>query len=77
MTGPLENVAAIGGGTQNIMLRFERAGRPYVFRRGPAHLRPISNKVILRETQVLAALAGTDVPHPRLIAVCDDTVGAR
>ena len=70
--GPLENVAAIGGGTQNIMLRFERAGRPYVCRRGPAHLRPISNKVILRETQVLAALAGTDVPHPRLIAVCDD-----
>ena len=33
--------------------------------------------MILRETQVLAALAGTDVPHPRLIAVCDDTVGAR
>ena len=54
------------------MLRFERAGRPYVLRRGPQHLRPISNKVILRETQVLAALAGTDVPHPRLIAVCDD-----
>jgi len=71
--GPLENVAAIDGGTQNIMQRFERAGRPYVFRRGPAHLRPISNKVILRETQVLAALAGTDVPHPRLIAVCDDS----
>ena len=33
--GPLENVAAISGGTQNIMMRFERAGRPYVFRRGP------------------------------------------
>src|SRR5690606_31065796 len=45
----------------------------YVFRRGPQHLRPISNKVILRETKVLAALAGTDVPHPRLIAVCEDT----
>ena len=71
--GPLENVAAISGGTQNIMMRFERAGRPYVFRRGPAHLRPISNKVILRETRVLAALAGTDVPHPRLIASCADT----
>ena len=55
------------------MQRFERSGRPYVFRRGPAHLRPISNRVILRETQVLGALAGTDVPHPRLIAVCDDT----
>lgn len=70
--GALENVTPITGGTQNIMLRFERAGRPYVFRRGPEHLRPVSNKVILRETTVLAALAGTDVPHPRLIAVCDD-----
>ncbi len=71
--GPLENIAEITGGTQNIMLRFEQSGRPFVFRRGPRHLRPISNKVILRETQLLAALAGTDVPHPHLIAVCDDT----
>lgn len=70
--GPLEDVTAIIGGTQNILLRFERSGRAYVFRRGPRHLRPVSNKVILRETRVLAALAGTDVPHPRLIAVCDD-----
>lgn len=70
--GPLENVTAIGGGTQNILLRFERCGRTYVLRRGPQHLRPISNTVILRETRVLAALAGTDVPHPVLIAVCDD-----
>ena len=29
--------------------------------------------MILRETRVLAALAGTDVPHPRLIASCADT----
>lgn len=71
--GPLENVTEITGGTQNIMLRFERAGRPYVFRRGPRHLRPISNKVILRETKVLTALGSTDVPHPRIIASCDDT----
>ncbi|MGB3483597.1 MAG: phosphotransferase family protein [Mycobacterium sp.] len=71
--GPLENITPITGGTQNVMLRFERSGRPYVFRRGPLHLRPVSNKVILRETRVLQALAGSDVPHPRLIAVCDDT----
>jgi aminoglycoside phosphotransferase (APT) family kinase protein len=70
--GPLENVTEIGGGTQNILRRFERSGRTYVLRRGPRHLRPISNKVILRETRVLAALAGSDVPHPHLIAVCDD-----
>jgi aminoglycoside phosphotransferase (APT) family kinase protein len=71
--GPIDNVAAILGGTQNIMLRFTRSEREYVFRRGPQHLRPVSNTVILRETRVLRALAGTDVPHPALIAVCEDT----
>ncbi|TGD90064.1 phosphotransferase family protein [Mycolicibacterium sp. CH28] len=71
--GPVENVSEITGGTQNVMLRFTRSGREYVFRRGPRHLRPVSNKVILRETRVLHALADTDVPHPRLIAVCENT----
>ena len=33
--GPLEDVAEITGGTQNILLRFSRDGREYVFRRGP------------------------------------------
>ena len=70
--GPLEDVSAVTGGTQNVMLRFSRAGRPYVLRRGPRHLRPRSNSVILRETKVLAALAGSDVPHPHLIAACED-----
>jgi aminoglycoside phosphotransferase (APT) family kinase protein len=54
------------------MLRFTRAARPYVLRRGPRHLRARSNSVILRETKVLAALSGSDVPHPRLIATCAD-----
>ena len=71
--GPITDVSEITGGTQNIMLRFRRSGRDYVFRRGPRHLRPVSNKVILRETEVLRALAGTDVPHAGLIAVCADT----
>ena len=70
--GPLEDVTELGGGTQNVMLRFARSGRDYVLRRGPKHLRPRSNAVMLRETRVLAALAGSDVPHPELIAVCDD-----
>ncbi|OBJ60359.1 phosphotransferase family protein [Mycobacterium asiaticum] len=70
--GPLQDVAAVTGGTQNVMMRFTRSGRPYVLRRGPRHLRPRSNSVILRETRVLAALAGSDVPHPHLIATCDD-----
>ncbi len=70
--GPLEDVSKVSGGTQNIMLRFTRSGRPYVLRRGPKHLRPRSNVVIMRETTVLAALAGTNVPHPHLIASCGD-----
>ena len=71
--GPITGVSEITGGTQNIMLRLHRSGREYVFRRGPRHLRPVSNSVILRETRVLRALAGTDVPHAGLIAVCEDT----
>ncbi|WP_046322504.1 phosphotransferase family protein, partial [Mycobacterium sp. UM_Kg1] len=70
--GPLDDITELSGGTQNVMLRFTRAGRSYVLRRGPRHLRPRSNAVMLRETRLLAALAGTDVPHPGLIAVCDD-----
>lgn len=70
--GPLQDVAEIGGGTQNILLRFNFAGVPFVLRRGPRHLRPRSNVAILREARVLSALADTDVPHPRLVAVCDD-----
>ncbi|MEO8815988.1 MAG: phosphotransferase family protein, partial [Mycobacterium sp.] len=38
--GPLEDVTELSGGTQNVMLRFTRAGRSYVLRRGPRHLRP-------------------------------------
>ena len=70
--GPITDVSEITGGTQNIMLRFTRSGREYVFRRGPRHLRPVSNTVILRETRVLRALADTDVPHAPLVAVCED-----
>lgn len=70
--GPLDSVTELSGGTQNVMLQFTRSGRSYVLRRGPRHLRPRSNAVMLRETRLLAALAGSDVPHPGLIAVCDD-----
>ncbi len=42
--GPIENVVEIVGGTQNVMLRFSRSGRDYVFRRGPRHLRPITTR---------------------------------
>lgn len=73
--GPIADAVPLVGGTQNILVRFRRGQREYVFRRGPEHLRAKSNDVIRREALVLAALEGTDVPHPSLIAACaDETV---
>ncbi|MFC6013354.1 phosphotransferase family protein [Nocardia lasii] len=71
--GGFDRVVALGGGTQNVMLRFTRGGRDYVLRRGPRHLRAKSNEVIGREARLLTAIAGTDVRSPRVIAACDDT----
>ncbi|MEV4187109.1 phosphotransferase family protein [Streptosporangium canum] len=70
--GPFERVEPVTGGTQNIMVRFERGGVPYVLRRPPLHPRAGSNEVLRREARVLAALRDTPVAAPRLIAACTD-----
>nr|WP_084523641.1 phosphotransferase family protein [Nocardia inohanensis] len=70
--GAVTDIQPIGGGTQNIMLRFRRGGREYVLRRPPRHLRPVSNDVLRREARLLRALRDTDVRAPRVIAVSDD-----
>ncbi|MFC4127040.1 phosphotransferase family protein [Nocardia rhizosphaerae] len=70
--GAVGTVTPIGGGTQNIMLRFTRGEQEYVLRRGPKHLRARSNDVIRRESRLLGALAGTEVRAPKVIAACDD-----
>ena len=70
--GPLEDLISLGGGTQNILLRFRRDGRGYIFRRPPPHPRANSNETMRREARILKALAGTPVPHPQLIAACGD-----
>ena len=72
-SGPLLDVEPIAGGTQNVLLRFTRGGRSFVFRRPPPHKRKNSDEAMRREARVLAALAGTGVPHPALIAACDET----
>jgi aminoglycoside phosphotransferase (APT) family kinase protein len=66
--GPLLHIESITGGTQNVLLRFERSGRRYVLRRPPPHKRANSDETMRREARVLAALAGSGVPHPALIA---------
>ncbi|WP_436796359.1 phosphotransferase family protein [Actinospongicola halichondriae] len=72
-TGHLQDVTVLTGGTQNILLRFDRSGRSYVLRHPPLHKRRNSDETMRREARVLAALAGTDVPHPGLIAAEPDT----
>ncbi|OCC23528.1 aminoglycoside phosphotransferase [Croceicoccus estronivorus] len=71
-SGPVQDVQLLAGGSQNILIRFRRSGRDYVLRHPPAHPRPESNETMRREARALSALAGTGVPHPALIAACDD-----
>lgn len=66
--GPISSAKVLTGGTQNILLRLTREGRDYVFRRPPPSPRKESHEVMRREARVLAALNGTDVPHPGFIA---------
>jgi aminoglycoside phosphotransferase (APT) family kinase protein len=70
--GAIQCSTLLGGGTQNILLRFERGDRAFVLRRPPRHLRSNSNGTMRREMRMLAALAGSNVPHPALIAACPD-----
>ncbi|MFP5577257.1 MAG: phosphotransferase family protein [Acidimicrobiia bacterium] len=72
-SGPLQDVELLAGGTQNVLVRFGRSGRSHVLRRPPLHKRANSDETMRREARVLAALAGSDVPHPGLIAACPDT----
>jgi aminoglycoside phosphotransferase (APT) family kinase protein len=76
--GPITNVERLAGGTQNVLLAFTRADRRFVLRRPPEHLRANSNETMRREARVLGAIAGSGVPHPRLIAGCpdEDVIGA-
>ncbi len=71
-TGPIFEATQLSGGTQNVLLRFRRAERTLILRHPPLNPRAESNRTMQREARVLAALAGTDIPHPALVASCDD-----
>ncbi len=65
-SGPLRDIELLAGGTQNILVRFERSGERFVLRRPPLHLRSASNDVLRREARLLSALNDTPVAAPRL-----------
>ncbi len=70
--GQVSDIEPIGGGTQNLMFGFRCGDARLVLRRGPLHLRRHTNDALRREARVLSALAGSDVPIPRLVAAEPD-----
>ncbi|MBR0898941.1 phosphotransferase family protein [Bradyrhizobium tropiciagri] len=70
--GPVEDPLPLSGGTQNVLLKFRRGEKSYVLRRPPSHTQVDGTATMRREARILAALASTRVPHPRLIAASDD-----
>ncbi|MEM9255360.1 MAG: phosphotransferase family protein [Pseudomonadota bacterium] len=63
----------ISGGASNEIFALRRGDNTFALRKPPAKVPKGRNEIMLREYRVIAALNGTDVPHPHGIAVCDDT----
>ena len=62
----------ITGGASNELFEIRRADHGYALRRPPRIVPQGRNETMLREYRLLAALADTDVPHAKVVAVCDD-----
>jgi aminoglycoside phosphotransferase (APT) family kinase protein len=68
---PLEQ-RYISGGSQNEIYEVRRGGLHGAIRIPPPSAPESRDEGILREWRIIAALDGTDVPHTRAIAVCED-----
>ncbi|MCB0932197.1 MAG: phosphotransferase family protein [Mycobacterium sp.] len=66
------DVVPLAGGSQNVVVRLRIDGRRLVLRRPPPHPRPNSDRTMQREIAVLRTLAGSAVPHPAIVAACED-----
>lgn len=63
----------ISGGASNEIFEIVRADARFALRRPPRKVPDGRNETMLREYRIIAALADSDVPHPRAVAVCEDT----
>lgn len=68
----VSDVVPLTGGSQNVVVRLSIDGRRLVLRRPPPHPRPNSDRTMQREIAVLRTLAGSVVPHPEIVAACED-----
>jgi aminoglycoside phosphotransferase (APT) family kinase protein len=62
----------LSGGTQNEIYEIRRGDERCVIRVPPSFAPPDRDQGILREWRIVHALDGTDVPHTRAVAVCED-----
>jgi aminoglycoside phosphotransferase (APT) family kinase protein len=62
----------VTGGASNEIFEIRRGAARMALRRPPRVVPKGRNETMLREARVLAALRGSDVPHARLLGVCDD-----
>ena len=70
---PPLSASLITGGRSNLTYRIaDAAGAQWVLRRPPLSGVIASAHDVLREHRIMAALAGTQVPVPAMVAACDD-----
>ena len=70
--GELDHIELIAGGRSNLTYRLDLGMSRLVLRRPPlGHVLPTAHDMA-REYRVLSALAGTDIPAPRPVAICSD-----
>jgi len=71
-TGEDLEATFITGGASNELFEIRRGAHRMALRRPPRIVPAGRDETMLREYRLLAALADTDVPHARAVAVCDD-----
>lgn len=71
-SGPIDSATPLAGGSQNALFMLTRGSERLVLRRPPKHPRPNNNETMRREARLLSCIAGSDVPHAALYAMCDD-----
>ncbi len=66
-------VTQMEGGASNLIYRVERGGQAYALRRPPEVQNDPTSNTIRRELRLLSALGKSAIPHPKLIAACEDS----
>jgi aminoglycoside phosphotransferase (APT) family kinase protein len=70
--GNLAAISQFRGGQSNPTFLIQAQGRAWVMRKKPPGVLLPSAHQVEREYQVMKALAGTDVPVPRMVHLCED-----